>query len=117
MALCTHAVLALAGDDDACKQRPHGVFRAAVVNDPVFAHAVDADNTRHALDEVAEYGAFHDGFLVTTRTESVDKSSSESASWLEAISFRDSKESKDIKESEDGREPVSELSESEPRLS
>ncbi|KAF8501689.1 hypothetical protein F5888DRAFT_1260890 [Russula emetica] len=53
----------LAGDD-ACKNRLRGVFRAAVANDPVFARAVDADDTRYALDEVAEYDAFRDGFLV-----------------------------------------------------
>jgi hypothetical protein len=52
----------LAGDDDACKQRLRSVFRAAVANDPVFVRAVDADDTRHALDEVAEYDAFRDGF-------------------------------------------------------
>jgi hypothetical protein len=37
------------------------VFRAAVANDPVFARAVDADDTFHAMDEVAEYDVFCDG--------------------------------------------------------
>ena len=40
------------------------MFRAAVAKDPVFSRAVDADDTRHALDEVAEYDSFRDGFLV-----------------------------------------------------
>jgi hypothetical protein len=61
----------LAGDDDACKQRLRGVFRAAVANDPVFSRAVDADDTRHALDEVAEYDAFRDGFLVLPTLQSM----------------------------------------------
>ncbi|KAN0107531.1 hypothetical protein V8E52_010049 [Russula decolorans] len=61
----------LAGDDDACKQRLRGVFRAAVANDPVFARAVEADDTRHALDEVAEYDAFRDGFLVLPTLQSI----------------------------------------------
>lgn len=61
----------LAGDDDACKQRLRSVFRAAVVDDPVFARAVDADDTRHALDEVAEYDAFRDGFLVLPTLQSM----------------------------------------------
>ena len=61
----------LAGDDDACKQRLRGVFRAAVASDPVFARAVDADDTRHALDEVAEYDAFRDGFLVLPTLQSM----------------------------------------------
>ncbi|KAF8486142.1 hypothetical protein DFH94DRAFT_710901 [Russula ochroleuca] len=61
----------LAGDDDACKQRLRGVFRAAVANDPVFSRAVDADDTRHALDEVAEYDAFRDGFLVLPTLQSI----------------------------------------------
>jgi hypothetical protein len=61
----------LAGDDDACKQRLRGVFRAALANDPVFARAVDADDTRHALDEVAEYDAFRDGFLVLPTLQSM----------------------------------------------
>ena len=58
-------------DDDAWKQRLRGVFRAAVANDPVFARAVDADDTRHALDEVAEYDAFRDGFLVVPTLQSM----------------------------------------------
>ncbi|KAI9512064.1 hypothetical protein F5148DRAFT_1165954 [Russula earlei] len=61
----------LAGDDDACKQRLRSVFREAVANDPVFARAVDADDTRHALDEVAEYDAFRDGFLVLPTLQSI----------------------------------------------
>ncbi|KAI0288020.1 hypothetical protein BC826DRAFT_916328, partial [Russula brevipes] len=61
----------LTGDDDACKQRLRSVFRAAVANDPVFARAVDADDTRHALDEVAEYDAFRDGFLVLPTLQSI----------------------------------------------
>jgi len=61
----------LAGDDDACKQRLRSVFRAAVANEPVFARAVDADDTRHALDEVAEYDAFRDGFLVLPTLQSI----------------------------------------------
>ena len=61
----------LAGDDDACKQRLRSVFRAAVANEPVFARAVDADDTRHALDEVAEYDAFRDGFLVLPTLQSM----------------------------------------------
>jgi hypothetical protein len=47
------------------------VFRAAVADDPVFARAVDADDTRHALDEVAEYDAFRDGFLVLPTLQSM----------------------------------------------
>ena len=47
------------------------MFRAAVANDPVFARAVDADDTRHALDEVAEYDAFRDGFLVLPTLQSM----------------------------------------------
>ncbi|KAH9994889.1 hypothetical protein BJV77DRAFT_1066603 [Russula vinacea] len=58
-------------DDDACKQRLRSVFRAAVANDPVFSRAVDADDTRHALDEVAEYDAFRDGFLVLPTLQSI----------------------------------------------
>ena len=62
----------LAGDDDdACKQRLRSAFRAAVANEPVFARAVDADDTRHALDEVAEYDAFRDGFLVLPTLQSM----------------------------------------------
>jgi hypothetical protein len=61
----------LAGDDDACKQRLRGVFRGVVANDPVFARAVDADDTRNALDEVAEYDAFRDGFLVLPTLQSM----------------------------------------------
>ena len=38
-------------------------FGAAVAGDPIFARAVDMDDTRHALDEVAEYDTFRDGFL------------------------------------------------------
>ena len=57
VALCAHAILAVAV---ACKQRLRGAFRAVVANDPVFSGAVDADDTRHALDEVAEYDAFRD---------------------------------------------------------
>jgi hypothetical protein len=47
------------------------VFRAAVAGDPVFARAVDADDTRHALDEVAEYDTFRDGFLVLPTLQSM----------------------------------------------
>lgn len=61
----------LVGDDDARKQRLRSVFRAAVAGDPVFAHAVDTDDTRHALDEVAEYDAFRDGFLVLPTLQSI----------------------------------------------
>jgi len=61
----------LAGDDDAGKQRLRSAFRAAVANEPVFARAVDADDTRHALDEVAEYDAFRDGFLVLPTLQSI----------------------------------------------
>jgi len=61
----------LAGDDDAGKQRLRSAFRAAVANEPVFARAVDADDTRHALDEVAEYDAFRDGFLVLPTLQSM----------------------------------------------
>jgi hypothetical protein len=61
----------LTGDDDARKQRLRSVFRAAVANDPVFSRAVDADDTRHALDEVAEYDAFRDGFLVLPTLQSM----------------------------------------------
>lgn len=61
----------LVGDDDAGKQRLRSVFRAAVANDPIFARAVDADDTRHALDEVAEYDAFRDGFLVVPTLQSM----------------------------------------------
>ena len=65
----------LAGDDDARKQRLRSVFRAAVASDPVFARAVDADDTRHALDEVAEYDAFRDGFLMLPTLQSMCVSS------------------------------------------
>ena len=61
----------LVGNDDACKQRLRSVFRAAVANDQVFSHAVDVDDTRHALDEVAEYDAFRDGFLVLPALQSM----------------------------------------------
>jgi len=61
----------LAGDDDARRQRLRSVFRAAVANDLVFARAVDVDDTRHALDEVAEYDAFRDGFLVLPTLQSI----------------------------------------------
>lgn len=61
----------LVGDDDARKQRLRSVFRAAVADDPVFARAVDADDTRHALDEVAEYDTFRDGFLVLPTLQSI----------------------------------------------
>lgn len=47
------------------------MFRAAVANDPIFSRAVDADDTRHALDEVAEYDAFRDGFLVVPTLQSM----------------------------------------------
>ncbi|KAH9994890.1 hypothetical protein BJV77DRAFT_1066605 [Russula vinacea] len=57
-----------AGEDDACKQRLRDVFRVAMANDPVFARAVDADD---ALDEVAEYDAFRDGFLVLPTLQSI----------------------------------------------
>ena len=53
------------------KQRLRSVFRAAVADDPVFARAVDADDTRHALDEVAEYDTFRDGFLVLPTLQSM----------------------------------------------
>ena len=39
-----------------------------MANDPVFARAVDADD---ALDEVAEYDAFRDGFLVLPTLQSM----------------------------------------------
>lgn len=58
-------------DDDARKQRLRSVFRAAVAGDPVFARAVDTDDTRHALDEVAEYDTFRDGFLVLPTLQSI----------------------------------------------
>ncbi|KAH9178246.1 hypothetical protein EDB89DRAFT_2064029 [Lactarius sanguifluus] len=61
----------LVGDDDARKQRLRSVFRAAVAGDPVFARAVDTDDTRHALDEVAEYDTFRDGFLVLPTLQSI----------------------------------------------
>jgi hypothetical protein len=61
----------LAGDDDERKQRLRNVFRAAVAIDPVFSRAVDADDTRHALDEVAEYDTFRDGFLVLPTLQSM----------------------------------------------
>jgi hypothetical protein len=61
----------LVGDDDARKQRLRSVFRAAVADDPVFARAVDTDDTRHALDEVAEYDTFRDGFLVLPTLQSM----------------------------------------------
>ena len=61
----------LVGDDDESKQRLRSVFRAAVADDPVFARAVDGDDTRHALDEVAEYDAFRDGFLVVPTLQSM----------------------------------------------
>ncbi|KAH9037855.1 hypothetical protein EDB85DRAFT_2142196 [Lactarius pseudohatsudake] len=57
-------------DDDARKQRLRSVFRAAVSGDPVFARAVDTDDTRHAL-EVAEYDTFRDGFLVLPTLQSI----------------------------------------------
>jgi len=59
------------GDDDACKQRLRSAFRAAVANEPVFARAVDVDDTCHALDEVAEYDALRDGFLVLPTLQSM----------------------------------------------
>jgi hypothetical protein len=43
----------LTGGDDAHKQHLCSMFRAAVANNPVFAHMVDVDDTCHALDEVA----------------------------------------------------------------
>ena len=61
----------LVGEDDARKQRLRSVFRAAVAGDPFFARAVDTDDTRHALDEVAEYDAFRDGFLVLPTLQSM----------------------------------------------
>ena len=61
----------LVGDDDARKQRLRSVFRAAVAGDAVFARAVDTDDTRHALDEVAEYDTFRDGFLVLPTLQSM----------------------------------------------
>ncbi|KAH9068351.1 hypothetical protein EDB83DRAFT_2518706 [Lactarius deliciosus] len=62
----------LVGDDDARKQRLRSVFRAAVAGDSVFARAVDTDDMRHALDEVAEYDTFRDGFLVLPTLQSVE---------------------------------------------
>ena len=47
------------------------MFRAAVASDAVFARAVDTDDTRHALDEVAEYDTFRDGFLVLPTLQSM----------------------------------------------
>ena len=44
------------------------MFRAAVANDSVFSHA---DDMRHALDEVAEYDAFCDSFLVLPTLQSM----------------------------------------------
>jgi hypothetical protein len=61
----------LVGEDDARKQRLRSMFCAAVAGDPVFARAVDTDDTRHALDEVAEYDAFRDGFLVLPTLQSI----------------------------------------------
>ncbi|KAH9178251.1 hypothetical protein EDB89DRAFT_2064031 [Lactarius sanguifluus] len=58
-------------DDDARKQRLRSVFRTAVAGDPVFARAVDTDDTRHALDEAAEYDMFRDGFLVLPTLQSI----------------------------------------------
>ncbi|KAF8498785.1 hypothetical protein F5888DRAFT_1633991 [Russula emetica] len=58
-------------DDNACRQRLRGVFRAVVANDPVFARAVDTDDTCHALDEVAECDVFRDGFLVLSTLQSM----------------------------------------------
>ncbi|KAH9994854.1 hypothetical protein BJV77DRAFT_943286, partial [Russula vinacea] len=61
----------IVGDDDARKRRLRSVFRAAVTEDPVFSRAVDADDMRHALDEVAEYDTFRDGFLVLPTLQSI----------------------------------------------
>ncbi|KAF8502781.1 hypothetical protein F5888DRAFT_1631871 [Russula emetica] len=58
-------------DDDACRQRLRRVFRAVVANDPVFARAVDTDDTCHALGEVAECDVFRDGFLVLSTLQSI----------------------------------------------
>ena len=65
----------LTGDDDAHKQRLRSVFHTAVASDLVFARAVDADDTRHVLDEVVEYDAFHNGFLMLPTLQSMCVSS------------------------------------------
>ena len=65
----------LAGDNDAHKQCLRSVFHVAVTSDPVFARAVDADDTCHALDEVVEYNAFCDGFLMLLTLQSMCVSS------------------------------------------
>ena len=65
----------LAGKDEDQKARLCAVFKKAIEDadgpDSVFLRAVDSDDTRHALDEVAEYNAFKDGFLVLPTLESM----------------------------------------------
>src|SRR5882724_3203825 len=65
----------LAGKDKDQKARLCAVFKKAIKDadgpDSVFLRAVDSDDTRHALDEVAEYDAFKDGFLVLPTLESM----------------------------------------------
>ncbi|KAI0064973.1 hypothetical protein BV25DRAFT_1914121 [Artomyces pyxidatus] len=60
-----------AGHDHARTQRLAGVFEQAVAGDAAFLRALRSDDTRHALDEVAEYDAFRDGFLVLPTLQSI----------------------------------------------
>ena len=72
---CAHTLYwllpSLVGDDDARKQQLQTMFRAAVAGDAVFVHAVNTDNTCHALDEVVEYNMFRDSFLVLLTLQSM----------------------------------------------
>ncbi|THH12295.1 hypothetical protein EW146_g7751 [Bondarzewia mesenterica] len=62
-------------DEDQLKGRLFDVFRRTISEaegpDSTFLRALDSDDTRHALDEVAEYDAFKDGFLVLPTLESM----------------------------------------------
>ncbi|TFY67192.1 hypothetical protein EVG20_g4034 [Dentipellis fragilis] len=65
----------LSEEDAETKLRLAHRFRQTIIvcegPDSAFLRALDSDDTRHALDEVAEYNAFRDGFLVLPTLESI----------------------------------------------
>ncbi|KAI0038546.1 hypothetical protein FA95DRAFT_1206179 [Auriscalpium vulgare] len=65
----------LSGQNDDRTQRLAGVYTQtiAAVDGPAsdFLRALESDDTRHALDEVAEYDVFRDGFLVLPTLQSI----------------------------------------------
>ena len=74
LALCGHAVLVLALAGWQRRRRQAAAARRVSCGGrgrPNFARAVDTDDTRHALDEIARYDAFRDCFSVISALQSM----------------------------------------------